>query len=169
MDVEDFMLHLSLEMDENVKQDLLKQQKNEEEFINIKNEKIKQEEIKQKQIEEEIKKKVLAIKNTSDNEIKKKIDDTINILKKTMTTNHENEKRKIISDFEINYQKLKNELNNEKTTHSETKRVYYYTPTCPFCGNTYSCYGNCAVIGYCSRGKEYISNGNDSILMEQDL
>ena len=60
MNFTDIDASLSLEMEKLIKQDLLKQQKDEDEYLlNVNNEKIKQEIIKKKQIEEDIKKKDL--------------------------------------------------------------------------------------------------------------
>ena len=89
MDFEDFQQELSLEMNENIKQDLIKIKKEEDELLlNIKNEKNKQNDIKQKQIDDDNKQKELTIKASRDAEIKKNVDNALAIQKQQMTSDH---------------------------------------------------------------------------------
>jgi hypothetical protein len=117
-DFEEFQNGLSLEMDGNIKEDLLKRKNEEEKFLlNIKNEKIKQDDINKKQIEDGIKHREFIIKTAHESEIKRNVDDAVNSLRKKMTMEHENEKRQIITDCEKKYQILKNESNISKSDY----------------------------------------------------
>ena len=141
-------------MEEFIKQDLLKKQKEQEDYLlKIKNEKTKQEEIKQKQIEEDIIKKELAIKTSSDDEIKRHIDTTVNSFRIKMTSELENEKKKLINECENKLQTLRCELQTEKDLYYETKRSYYKY-NCSKCKNPFTNeynygYGSCYISTKC--------------------
>ena len=115
MDFTDIETLLSSEMAKDIKENTLKQQKEEEDYLlHIKNEKTKQDEIKQKQIETDIKQKELFNKTERDNEIKRNVDEAVNVLRKQLTNEHENVKRQLISDYE---RKMQNELNTLRTNY----------------------------------------------------
>ena len=126
MDFEDFQQELSLEMNENIKKDLLKRQKEEDELLlNIQNEKIKQDENKKKQIEDDNKKRELAIKAAQDSEIKRNVDNALTVQKQQMTSDHEKVKQQLISDYNKQIQTLKTELDSAKSSISSYSSSCY--------------------------------------------
>jgi hypothetical protein len=141
-DFEEFQNGLSLEMNENIQQDLLKRKNEEDErLLNIKNEKIKQDEINKKKIEDGNKQKELAIIATKDAEIKKNVDNALAIQKQQMTSEHENVKNKLIVEHNKQIQALKTEIDSAKASILSYSNSYSSLHTkCSNIENEYSQY-----------------------------
>ena len=165
MDFTDIDAELSSEMEKDIKENTLKQQKQEEEYLlNVNNEKIKQEIIKKKQIEEDNKKKELVIKTAQEVEIKRNFDEAVNSFRIKLTSEQENEKWHLNYDCERKILLLQTELNNEKEAHNYTKKSYY-RDKCIECKKPFSNHGNCYIVSQCKNNSNICyEEGNFNVI-----
>ena len=152
---EEFQNGLTLEMDKNIQQDLLKRQKEEDAYLlNIKNEKIKQDEINRKKIEDDIKQKELVIKESQDAEIKRNVDNALAIQKQQMISEYENLKNQLIAEHNKQIQTIKAELDISKVSLAGAySSCSSLSSECSKIEKEYEIYISCA-----KTGKSYIQS-----------